>query len=71
MRRFCALLAVTFGVALFTWAVYQFVGFGFLSESKYSPSGRESGSMLVAALIGLCAFVYGVWEIVVFRCRRK
>ncbi|WP_323002983.1 hypothetical protein [Denitromonas sp.] len=67
MKALVALLAIALGGGLLVWAVFQLFGGDLSLGSKYTPAGRDSGAMLVAALIGLGVFCYGIWEIVLLQ----
>jgi hypothetical protein len=62
-----AFLAVILGGGLLGWVAYRFWGGDLSIGSKYSPDGRDSGSMIVLALVGLSLFCYGLWELIILR----
>jgi len=62
VQRVISITLILIGLALTTYGVFLFTGSEFETFNKYSPQGRDNGSILLIILIGLSLVAYGFGE---------
>ena len=57
------------GAILTPWAIYKWSEVGFRIEPKFYAGTKEGNSFFVVALLGIAMVVYGVFNLLLKRCR--